>query len=104
MPPRSGVFILQDYKFSYVNPKLLAMFGYRDKELLNTHGPQALVIAEQHEFLIGKMRRRGAGEVGEPYELTGLRKDGSTFPMDAVMGRPWPIGGRPASVGTFRST
>ena len=95
-----GVFILQDYKFSYVNPKLLAMFGYRDKELLNTHGPQALVIAEQHEFLIGKMRRRGAGEVSEPYELTGLRKDGSTFPM-MVMGRPWPIGGRPASVGTL---
>lgn len=95
-----GVFILQDYKFRYVNPMLVSMFGYQADELVDRLGPPDVVIPEQHELLIGKMRRRAAGEVSAPYELTGLRKDGSTFPL-MVMGRPWMIGGRPASVGTL---
>lgn len=95
-----GVFILQDFKFTYVNPMLVEMFGYRDDELVGKLGPPDVVIPEQHELLIGKMRRRAAGEVSAPYELTGLRKNGSTFPL-MVMGRPLAIGGRPASVGTL---
>ena len=95
-----GVFILQDYKFRYVNPMLVTMFGYAEDELVDKLGPPDVVIPEQHEVLIGKMQRRAAGEVSAPYELTGLRKDGSTFPL-MVMGRPWVIGGRPASVGTL---
>ena len=38
--------------------------------------------------------------MSEPYELAGLVKDGTTFPM-LVMGLPWPIGGLPASVSTL---
>ena len=95
-----GVFILQDFKFTYVNPMLVEMFGYRDDELVGKLGPPDVVIPEQHELLIGKMRRRAAGEVSAPYELTGLRKNGSTFPL-MVMGRPLAIDGRPASVGTL---
>ena len=53
-----GVFILQDFKFTYVNPMLVEMFGYRDDELVGKLGPPDVVIPEQHELLIGKMRRR----------------------------------------------
>ena len=95
-----GVSILHDYKFSYVNWKLAEMFGYREDELVGKLGPPDVVIPEQSEFLIGKMQRRAAGEVNAPYELTGLRKDGITFPM-MVMGRPLAIGGRPTSVVTL---
>ena len=94
-----GVFILQDFKFRYVNPMLLGMFGYRQDELVDKLGPLDLVVAGQRDFLIDKMRRRVAGEPGEPYELTGLRKDGSSLPI-MILGQPSTLDERPASVGT----
>jgi diguanylate cyclase (GGDEF)-like protein len=47
------------------------------------------------------MRLREAGEQGQPYEVTGLRKDGSTFPA-VILGSPSVYDGRPASVGTVQ--
>ncbi len=95
-----GVFILQDQKFRFVNACLTGMFGYTEEELVDLRGPLDLVVPEQHAGLVDTMRRRAAGEPGQPYELTGLRRDGSTFPL-MVLGQPTVLNGRPASVGTL---
>ncbi|MBS1139373.1 MAG: diguanylate cyclase/phosphodiesterase with sensor(s) [Proteobacteria bacterium] len=94
-----GIFVLQNQRFKYVNPFLLRMFGYSSEELLDRLGPLDLIIPEQHAFVIEQMQLRAAGVVGHNYELTGVRKDGSTFPI-MVLGSPSEIGGLPASVGT----
>ncbi|MFC5300733.1 EAL and GGDEF domain-containing protein [Azospira restricta] len=93
-----GIFMLQDARFVYVNPRLANYFGYSEEELL-AMGPLDVVAPEQHDWLREQMRRRAAGEPGFPYELTGVRKDGSRFPM-AIMGVPATFSGEPASVGT----
>ncbi len=94
-----GIFVLQNQRFKYVNPFLLRMFGYSSEELLERMGPLDLILPEQHAFVIEQMQLRAAGVVGHNYELTGVRKDGSTFPI-MVLGSPSVIGGLPASVGT----
>ncbi|MBI2306397.1 MAG: EAL domain-containing protein [Rhodocyclales bacterium] len=93
-----GIFMLQDMRFVYVNPRLANYFGYSEEELLAI-GPLDIVAPEQHDWLREQMRRRAAGEPGFPYELTGVRKDGSQFPI-AIMGMPATFSGAPASVGT----
>jgi len=94
-----GIFVLQNQRFKYVNPFLLRMFGYSSEELLERMGPLDLILPEQHAFVIEQMQLRAAGVIGHNYELTGLRKDGSTFPI-MVLGSPSVVGGQPASVGT----
>lgn len=94
-----GIFVLQNQRFKYVNPFLSRMFGYSAEELLEQMGPLDLILPEQHAFVIEQMQLRAAGVVGHNYELTGIRKDGSTFPI-MVLGSPSLIGGLPASVGT----
>ena len=94
-----GIFVLQNQRFKYVNSFLLRMFGYSSEELLERMGPLDLILPEQHAFVIEQMQLRAAGVIGHNYELTGLRKDGSTFPI-MVLGSPSVIGGLPASVGT----
>ncbi|MBW7902453.1 MAG: EAL domain-containing protein [Rhodocyclaceae bacterium] len=93
-----GIFMLQDMRFVYVNPRLADYFGYSEEELL-AMGPLDIVAPEQHDWLSDQMRRRAAGEPGFPYEVIGVRKDGGRFPI-AIMDMPARFSGAPASVGT----
>ena len=94
-----GVFVVQDFRFQFVNPMMCEMFGYLRDEFTTHLGPLDLVPAAQREKLSGEIGRRAAGEASEPYELVGVRKDGSLFPA-LVLGQPSTLNGRPASVGT----
>jgi diguanylate cyclase (GGDEF)-like protein/PAS domain S-box-containing protein len=96
-----GIFLLQDALFRYVNPFLLQLFGYSEEEVVGILGPLDLIVAEDQGMVWEQMRRREAGEQGQPYEVTGLRKDGSTFPV-VILGSPSVYDGRPASVGTVQ--
>ena len=94
-----GIFILQEGMFRYVNPFLVNLIGYAEKELVNRLGPQDMIIPEQRAMVIDQSQRRAAGEQGRPYELTALRKDGTTVPV-MILGSPATYEGQPASVGT----
>ncbi|MDD2742506.1 MAG: EAL domain-containing protein [Rhodocyclaceae bacterium] len=95
-----GIFVLQNAGLQYVNQYFLSAYGYTNEELLGRLSPTDLVIPEQREMLLDQVRRRAAGEAGHAYEVTALRKDGSTFPA-RVLGMPTTINGLPASVGTL---
>ena len=95
-----GIFVLQDQRFVYVNPFFLRLFGFTENELVGRLGPLDLVIPEQHAYVIEQMQLRAAGVSGHSYELTVIRKDGSTFPA-TILGAPSTFQGRPASVGTI---
>lgn len=94
-----GVFVLQDFRFRYVNPALCRYFGYTESELIDYLGPVDLAAPEDHGLLRDQMRRRAEGEPGQPYEVTGIRRDGSRFPL-MIFGAPSTWQGEPASVGT----
>ena len=95
-----GIFLLQDGLFRYVNPFLVDLVGYSESELVGRMSPLDLIVPEQRDMVREKMRQRAAGEPGSPYELTGVRKDGSTLPV-MILGSPTTYEGRPASVGTL---
>jgi len=95
-----GIFLLQDGLFRYVNPFLIDLVGYSENELVGRMSPLDLIVPEQRDMVREQMQRRAAGEPGTPYELTGVRKDGSTLPV-MILGSPTTYDGRPASVGTL---
>ncbi len=94
-----GIFVLQEQRFKYVNPCFVRLFGFAAEELVDRMGPLDLVAPEQQSFVMAQMQARTAGVSGHQYELTAIRKDGSTFPV-TILGAPAVFGGQPASVGT----
>ncbi len=95
-----GIFVLQEGKFRYVNPWILCQFGYAEEEIVDRLGPVDLVIPEERERIADQVRRRAAGEPGDSYEVTALRKDGGVFAA-MVLGSPSTYRNQPASVGTL---
>ncbi len=95
-----GIFIIQDQRFKFVNPFLAGLLGYSVEEMTGLMGPLNVVAPEYQGLVYEQMSLRAAGVAGHAYELTVVRKDGSTFPA-MVQGSPAVIGGRQASVGTI---
>ncbi|MEP7236293.1 MAG: PAS domain S-box protein [Ferruginibacter sp.] len=74
-----GVYIHQDSRFKYVNPRMTEIFGYTEPELLAN--PVRLVILEEDlPIALEAMRQRLDGEVETVhYEVRGKKKDGTTI-------------------------
>ena len=94
-----GVYMVQNQHFLFVNPNLCEMFGYCLDDFPGRVRPIDLIVPEQHAMLIDRMSRRAAGEHVDPYELTGVRKNGTRFPL-MIMGKMIELDGRPTAVGT----
>ena len=92
-----GVFMLQDFKFRFVNHMFCSMFGYSEAECIDRLGPLDMVIPEERDGVLEHMKRRAAGVRDLPYEVVALRKDGTCFPLK-ILGEPSMLNGRPASV------
>ncbi|RMF58889.1 MAG: PAS domain S-box protein, partial [Calditrichaeota bacterium] len=72
-----GIFIHRDRMILDVNQTLLDLTGYTRDELVGRDG-LCLVVPEDHEFVMSQVVHR----TEEPYEVTGLRKDGTTVPLE----------------------
>ncbi|HEY66509.1 MAG TPA: PAS domain S-box protein, partial [Caldilineae bacterium] len=74
----TGVYLIQDGKFRYVNPALARIFNYTTDELIDKLGPLDLTHPKDRPFVTHNIRRRLEGEVDSiHYTFRGLRKDGS---------------------------
>jgi PAS domain S-box-containing protein len=98
----AGIYIIQDGRFVYVNPRFAEMFGYASAgELI---GVEALsVVAEPDRGVVAEnMRSRIEGDVENlSYGFTGTRKDGSLFDA-GVHGARATHDGRPAVIGLMQ--
>ncbi len=95
-----GIYIIQDLVFRYVNPEMARLLGYNADEIIDKMSPHDTVLAEQRETVRQNLMRRQSGEVGKPYEVKSIRKDGSLF--DAlVWGQAISYKGKAASMGTL---
>ena len=96
-----GVYIIQHGEFEYVNPRLAAMFGYTQSELLDEVTPFDLVVEADQEKLRRNLRRRESGDVDDlRYTLRGHRHDGTHIEFEVHGGRI-DYGGEPAVMGTL---
>lgn len=98
----SGIYIIQDGRFVYVNPRAAEIFGYAEAEELVGREPADLVAEKDCGLVAENIRRRLAGEVKSiAYTFTGLRKDGMTVEIGAH-GSLATYRGRPAIVGVLQ--
>jgi len=97
-----GVYIVQDDVFTYINPRLATIFGYKPGELLNNIVLKTNIFDESYIDLVREnIRKRIEGEVESiHYEAMGKKKDGTTNWIE-IYGNRVMISGKPAIIGSM---
>lgn len=94
-----GIYILQDWRFKYVNPRFAEMFGYSVEEILD-RGPKDIVPAKDWPRVEEGLQRKLANEVEPLYlEIRGLTKKGDLVYIE-VFGSVTVYESKTAVVGT----
>jgi len=95
-----GVYILQNDRLVYVNPKGADIVGYTEQELLDMPWVYALLHEQDRALVIDQVSRLSAAEQAH-VQLTvrGLRKDGTIVQAEAF-GTVTEFGGQPAILAT----
>jgi PAS domain S-box-containing protein len=97
----AGVYIIQNEKFSYVNPKLAEIFGYTQDEIISSKSVSDLVAKDDSSLVAENIRKRLQGEVQSIYyTFRGQRKDGELIDVE-VYGTKIEYNGKPAVIGTL---
>ncbi len=97
-----GIYIIQDGRYRYVNPKFEAIFGYTQEEITTQlrHG-QELIAASDRPKVRHNVKRRLEGEVDTlRYTFKGVRKDGRQIDVE-VHGTAMDFQGKRAVIGTL---
>jgi len=95
-----GIYILQDGKFVYINPKLAEITGSSREELIG-RGYLDFIHPDFREEVKKNIERRLRGETDAiNYELKALMKDGKVLDIE-VYGAKIEFGGKPAVMGTL---
>jgi len=95
-----GIYVIQDDKFVYVNPKLAEIVDYpaRDmvaKPVLNFIAPDSRTQVDEN------IQKRMAGTVSSLHYMLGLQKRDGTIVQAEVHGARTEYNGRPAIIGTL---
>lgn len=96
-----GIYIIQESRFAYVNPKMCEIFGYTQEELTGGITHLELTDEKDREMSAEHVRRRIDGEIESiHYEFDGKRKDGTRNRIE-VFGSSTIFNGKPAVIGTL---
>jgi PAS domain S-box-containing protein/putative nucleotidyltransferase with HDIG domain len=95
----SGIYVIQDGRFAYVNPRMAEIFGYGSPAEVAGLAVEQLVAPEDRATVAARVVERLSGQVKSvAYTFRGLRKDGRTFDV-GVHGTIASYDGRPAIIG-----
>ncbi len=98
----AGIYIIQDGKFAYVNPRFAEIRGFANADELIGHDPLPLLAEKDRATIIENQRRLLAGEVRSiNYDFIALRKDASEVEV-GVSGTRATYQGRPAIIGMMQ--
>jgi PAS domain S-box-containing protein len=96
-----GVYIIQNGKFPYVNPRLAEIFGYTADEITGIMKIEDFVYEPDREKVIDNIQKRLSGNAKTlHYTFRGVRKDSSVIQIE-VMGSKTIFNGEPAVIGTL---
>ena len=96
-----GVYIVQDWKFKYVNPRLAGIFGYNVEEMTLKMGPKDIILPDDWPKVEEEFQKKLAGGIESLYyEIRGLTKKGDLVNIEAF-GTLTIFESRPAVVGTI---
>ena len=73
-----GLVFHEQGKIVDANPAAIAMFGFSNVTGLIGRNLLEFVVPDSHELVLKQMQLESV----QPYEIQGIRKDGSTFPME----------------------
>lgn len=97
----TGIYLIQDGRFRYVNPAMAHIFGYRVDEITDKLGPMDLVSADDQPLVAENIRRRVENEEEAiRYDFRGQRNDGTVIHVE-VHGRRIELGGKAGVIGTL---
>ena len=97
----TGIYLIQDNKFRYINPAFAHIFGYEIEEIVDKLGPMNLVYSEDQSLVMDNLNRRIEGQIEDiHYEFRGLRKDNSVIAVE-VYGRRIDYSGKTGVIGTL---
>jgi PAS domain S-box-containing protein len=75
--------VSKDGRMVLANPALLSLFGYAASDGIIGREVLEFLAPDCHPTVLDRIQRRARGEILPPmYELTGLRKDGTSFAME----------------------
>ena len=95
-----GVYIIQQNKFKFVNPRFAEIFGYKVEELID-RDIKELVAPESRQLVFENLRKREVeGVESYNYEFAALKKSGEIFYVE-VYGLRTVFEGKPAVQGTL---
>lgn len=96
-----GVYVVQDGRIVYANPRLAEIFGYTPSQLAALADVMTLVHPDDRAAVGERIRQRIAGEVPtSTHVMRGVRRDGSVVELDVYSTRT-EHDGRPAVTGTM---
>jgi two-component system cell cycle sensor histidine kinase/response regulator CckA len=96
-----GVYLIQDNRFIYVNPRMAEIFGYPAADIINKLTVPDLVAASDRQLVQENLGRRLSGEVaGLNYSFRGLHAYGWPLQLE-VFGSRIDYLDRPAVIGTL---
>ncbi len=95
-----GIYIIQEGRFRYVNPRVAEMLGYPREELESRVTVDDTVAPQDRALVAGKIRERiEGGATSVRYTFRARRKDGTLTWLE-VHGTRTELDGKPAIVGT----
>ena len=96
-----GVYLIQDGRYRYANPKLGEILGYTQQELLALDSFIALVADEDRPAVLAAIRKWMEGErQSVRLSFGAIRKDGQPIEVE-IFGSATEFEGRPAAIGTL---
>lgn len=96
-----GVYLFQDDRLKYVNPRFAEIFGYTPDELNNPGTHLALVAPDDRDDMYRRLQALLYGEVeAEHHEFCGVRKDGRAIYLENFATRLL-FEGQPATIGNL---